>query len=196
MKKYNPFCSFDLIPGKDNLYQNNHTHIGSNLHGCCRCHVEQQYIPAITPAPTDGLKELVGIPQPWPLAEAPEGWLKCNGQAFDTAKYPQLTKLYPAGALPDLRGEFIRGWDDGRGVDTDRKLLSAQAATHITGDDGTYPTLNGIGNLSECNADKPDGNDRTLYWLDTNKSEKQASEKFWGATRPRNIAFSYIVKAG
>ncbi|ACT06668.1 Tail Collar domain protein [Dickeya chrysanthemi Ech1591] len=196
MKKYTPSCSFELIFEKENLYKNSQTHNDGNLHGCCRCHGEQQYAPDIYPASTDGLKELIGIPQPWPLAEAPEGWLKCNGQTFDTAKYPQLAKLYPAGTLPDLRGEFIRGWDDERGVDTDRKLLSAQAGTHILGDDGGYPTLNSIGNLSECNADKPDGNVRTLYWLDTNKSEKLASEKFWGATRPRNIAFSYIVKAG
>ncbi|MCV5084697.1 hypothetical protein OFB78_29265, partial [Escherichia coli] len=29
--------------------------------------------------------------------------------------------------LPDLRGEFIRGWDDGRGIDAGRALLSIQA---------------------------------------------------------------------
>ncbi|SLM63443.1 Phage tail fiber protein [Dickeya aquatica] len=48
------------------------------------------------------------------------GWLKCNGQAFDKTLYPKLARAYPAGVLPDLRGEFIRGWDDGRGVDAGR----------------------------------------------------------------------------
>ncbi|WP_171854874.1 phage tail protein [Enterobacter hormaechei] len=67
-----------------------------------------------------------GFPLPWPQATPPEGWLKCNGATFDKAKYPKLAAAYPAGALPDLRGEFLRGWDDGRGVDTGRALLSAQ----------------------------------------------------------------------
>ncbi len=47
----------------------------------------------------------------------PTGWLKCNGAAFSSEKYPKLAKAYPTNKLPDLRGEFIRGWDDGRGVD-------------------------------------------------------------------------------
>ncbi|NUU68852.1 tail fiber protein [Enterobacteriaceae bacterium BIT-l23] len=68
----------------------------------------------------------VGVPVPWPGETAPEGWLKCNGAAFDTTKYPKLALAYPSGKLPDLRGEFIRGWDDGRGVDSGRKILSKQ----------------------------------------------------------------------
>jgi hypothetical protein len=66
------------------------------------------------------------VPVPWPGETAPEGWLKCNGAAFDTTKYPKLALAYPNGKLPDLRGEFIRGWDDGRGVDKGRSLLSIQ----------------------------------------------------------------------
>ncbi|MCG8708831.1 tail fiber protein [Brenneria sp. 4F2] len=74
------------------------------------------------------VSELAGIPLPWPLASVPTGWLKCNGQAFDKATYPKLAAAYPTGKLPDLRGEFIRGVDDGRGVDTGRTLLSVQSA--------------------------------------------------------------------
>ncbi|WP_420027083.1 tail fiber protein (plasmid) [Escherichia coli] len=59
----------------------------------------------------------VGVPVPWPSATPPTGWLKCNGAAFSSEKYPNLAKAYPTNKLPDLRGEFIRGWDDGRGVD-------------------------------------------------------------------------------
>ena len=40
--------------------------------------------------------------------------------------YPNLAKVYPTNKLPDLRGEFIRGWDDGRGIDAARALLSIQ----------------------------------------------------------------------
>ncbi|HFV5328740.1 TPA: phage tail protein, partial [Escherichia coli] len=59
----------------------------------------------------------VGVPVPWPSATPPTGWLKCNGAAFSAEEYPELAKVYPTNKLPDLRGEFIRGWDDGRGVD-------------------------------------------------------------------------------
>ncbi|WP_257394762.1 phage tail protein, partial [Enterobacter hormaechei] len=77
----------------------------------------------------------VGIPVPWPLAAAPAGWLKCNGAAFTAAQYPKLAQVYPGLTLPDLRGEFLRGWDDGRGVDSGRVLLSGQydALQNITG---------------------------------------------------------------
>ncbi|EDH6523537.1 tail fiber protein, partial [Salmonella enterica subsp. enterica serovar Typhimurium] len=68
----------------------------------------------------------VGVPVPWPSATLPAGWLKCNGAAFSSEMYPNLAKAYPTNKLPDLRGEFIRGWDDGRGVDAGRALLSLQ----------------------------------------------------------------------
>ncbi|WP_446494980.1 phage tail protein [Escherichia coli] len=59
-------------------------------------------------------------------ATPPTGWLKCNGAAFSSEMYPKLAKAYPTNKLPDLRGEFIRGWDDGRGIDAGRTLLSGQ----------------------------------------------------------------------
>ncbi|STI31746.1 variable tail fiber protein [Escherichia coli] len=63
----------------------------------------------------------VGVPVPWPSATPPTGWLKCNGAAFSAEEYPELAKAYPTNKLPDLRGEFIRGWDDGRGVDSHKR---------------------------------------------------------------------------
>lgn len=67
-----------------------------------------------------------GIPLPWPIQEVPDGFLAMNGAAFDKRRYPRLAVLYPTGHLPDLRGEFIRGWDANRGVDPGRALLSWQ----------------------------------------------------------------------
>lgn len=67
-----------------------------------------------------------GIPLPWPLQEVPDGFLAMNGAAFDKRRYPRLAALYPSGRLPDLRGEFIRGWDANRGIDPGRALLSWQ----------------------------------------------------------------------
>lgn len=64
----------------------------------------------------------------------PDGWLECNGQAVSRTTYADLFAAigttFGAGDslttfnLPDLRGEFIRGWDNGRGVDVGRSLGS------------------------------------------------------------------------
>ena len=74
----------------------------------------------------------VGVPVPWPTATPPAGWLKCDGRAFTKEQYPVLARVYPTLRLPDLRGEFIRGWDDGRKVDTGRDLLSRQDGTSFS----------------------------------------------------------------
>lgn len=68
---------------------------------------------------------------------APTGYLKANGTAISRTTYSALFAAigttYGAGDgsttfnLPDLRGEFIRGWDDGRGIDTSRVFGSNQA---------------------------------------------------------------------
>lgn len=90
-----------------------------------------------------------GIPLPWPLQEVPDGFLAMNGAAFDKRRYPRLASLYPNGRLPDLRGEFIRGWDANRGIDPGRALLSWQvdddkrrrvdfASVDIGGYEGTF----------------------------------------------------------
>ncbi|WP_077421781.1 phage tail protein [Rodentibacter trehalosifermentans] len=71
----------------------------------------------------------IGVPIPYPLAAIPDGCLAMNGQRFDKNRYPKLAQKYPEGTLPDLRGEFIRGWDNERGVDSERGLLSAQGDT-------------------------------------------------------------------
>ena len=73
----------------------------------------------------------VGSPIPWPTTTPPTGWLVCNGQAFNKSQYPLLAKAYPSGVLPDLRGQFIRGLDQGRGQDSEpsRAILSQQSDT-------------------------------------------------------------------
>ncbi|WP_336622196.1 phage tail protein, partial [Escherichia coli] len=83
----------------------------------------------------------VGVPVPWPTATPPAGWLQCNGATFTKEQYPVLARVYPTLRLPDLRGEFIRGWDDGRKVDTGRKLLSWQKGTLVGGHDDNDSSL-------------------------------------------------------
>jgi microcystin-dependent protein len=67
---------------------------------------------------------------------APTGWLKANGALVSRTTYAALFAAigttFGAGdgsttfALPDARGEFLRGWDDGRGIDASRAFGSAQ----------------------------------------------------------------------
>ena len=81
------------------------------------------------------------MPVPWPTATPPAGWLKCDGRAFTNEQYPVLARVYPTLRLPDLRGEFIRGWDDGRKIDEGRKLLSWQKGTLVGGHDDNDSAL-------------------------------------------------------
>ena len=76
----------------------------------------------------NALKDIfIGVPIPYPLSTVPTGCLAMNGQRFDTRRYPKLAQKYPSGQLPDMRGEFIRGLDNGRGVDAGRGMLSVQS---------------------------------------------------------------------
>ncbi|EIB2860875.1 phage tail protein [Salmonella enterica subsp. enterica serovar Derby] len=159
----------------------------------------------------------VGVPVPWPSATPPTGWLKCNGAAFSAEEYPELAKAYPTNKLPDLRGEFIRGWDDGRGMDTGRAILSAQGDTirNIYGEFKTVNTenysiwesvgsfkgavvpLNPSTNNSYFSLIRSMVTERTdgavypkVIGLDASRIVPTANEN-----RPRNIAFNYIVRA-
>ncbi|WP_251119963.1 phage tail protein [Escherichia coli] len=142
----------------------------------------------------------VGVPVPWPSATPPTGWLKCNGAAFSAEEYPELAKAYPTNKLPDLRGEFIRGWDDGRGIDTNRSLLSSQgdAIRNITGAlvdvrFNTYPSDSGVFTTSvigDASSDSIKGGYAKRVTFDASRVVPTANEN-----RPRNIAFNYIVRA-
>lgn len=90
---------------------------------------------------------------------APDGWLKANGAAVSRATYADLFTAigttYGVGDgsttfnLPDLRGEFLRALDDGRGVDTGRVLGSAQAQSLKTHAHGGTTSENGEFTLSD-----------------------------------------------
>ncbi|HDD9685655.1 TPA: phage tail protein [Escherichia coli] len=143
----------------------------------------------------------VGVPVPWPLETPPTGWLKCNGAAFSSEMYPKLAKAYPTNKLPDLRGEFIRGWDDGRGVDAGRVILSIQG--WLTGShyhnirswdawDNTVLVPNDRGGDSLLSTDNA-----VRQGAINGKFTSQYRTELSGGneTRPRNIAFNYIVRA-
>lgn len=142
----------------------------------------------------------VGVPVPWPLETPPTGWLKCNGAPFSAEEYPKLAKAYPKLKLPDLRGEFIRGWDDGRGVDSGRSVMSAQRARvgYIKFDLGVYGIPAGTGSLTLSNDILITGHDSNGSSLLLNNSNERAIGEMYvvpADTRPQNIAFNYIVRA-
>ncbi|MFP2078828.1 phage tail protein [Escherichia coli] len=143
----------------------------------------------------------VGVPVPWPSATPPTGWLKCNGAAFSSEKYPNLAKVYPTLKLPDLRGEFIRGWDDGRGVDAGRVILSIQG--WLTG--SHYHNIRSWDAWDNTVLVPNDRGGDSLLSTDNAVQEGAINGKFTSQyrtelsggneTRPRNIAFNYIVRA-
>ncbi|HDN1307330.1 phage tail protein [Escherichia coli] len=149
----------------------------------------------------------VGVPVPWPSATPPTGWLKCNGAAFDKVKYPNLAKAYPSGKLLDLRGEFIRGWDDGRGIDAGRALLSIQAGMlekhrHIVVANDGYDSGEEweLATIFQNTYTQGRGLDAvytggTLIPAPRLHSRGSIGNTGGSETRPRNIAFNYIVRA-
>lgn len=148
----------------------------------------------------------IGVPFFWPSAAMPntviDSWssmvfLKFNGAKFSATDYPVLAKVFPALVLPEARGDFIRIWDDGRGVDGGRMLLSVQdfAQQRITGNfmGGAMGSSGSIKAGALVNSYTNYGatsQDLQHFSIDSAVETKTASE-----TRPRNIAFNFLVRA-
>lgn len=87
-------------------------------------------------------------------ASAPAGWLVCDGSLVSRAAYPALFAavgvVFGAGdgvstfGLPDLRGEFVRGLDGGRGVDAGRVLGSVQSSQNLAHSHGASSGAAGV----------------------------------------------------
>ncbi|EMO0706887.1 phage tail protein [Escherichia coli] len=146
----------------------------------------------------------VGVPVPWPSATPPTGWLKCNGAAFSAEEYPELAKAYPTNKLPDLRGEFIRGWDDGRGVDSGRGLLSLQSSQNLSHSHDDLGSMGGsavgVPGTTSVYAKKYYGSNEGYQTRPAGGWSGSASgltslESGGNESRPRNVAFNYIVRA-
>ena len=151
-----------------------------------------KHVAAANPHPQYDLP--VGIPLPWPTATAPAGWLKCNGAVFDKVKYPKLALAYPAGKLPDLRGVFIRGWDDGRGVDAEREILN-YASDKLRKHSHSLLFGSGIGQkVPAINEEYRQGADKA-YFAGSGASGIYITEEGENETAPCNIAFNYIIRA-
>ena len=123
----------------------------------------------------------------------PFGWLKANGAAVSRTVYANLFaaigERYGRGDgrttfnLPDLRGEFIRSWDDGRAIDRNRVLGSWQA-------DEFRSHSHGIGVNRMSDTDR--GSNPSTVSVDTVGQTDPAGGI---ETRPRNIALLACIKA-
>ncbi|HDT2088645.1 TPA: tail fiber protein, partial [Enterobacter roggenkampii] len=135
----------------------------------------------------------VGVPVPWPSATPPTGWLKCNGSTFSLTSFPALAAVFPSGKLPDLRGEFIRGWDDGRNIDTGRSILTSQSGSVL----GRFIGVSNGGDLYTAVYDVDGEGIINSGWVRYGSSGivSPAVGQTGGTVRPRNIAFNYIVRA-
>lgn len=134
---------------------------------------------------------------------APTGWLECNGAAVSRTTYALLFSVigttWGAGNgtttfnLPDLRGEFIRGWDHGKGTDVDggaRAFASHQ--NHRVGSH-THPIWYGTSVGSDIDVLRVNGVNATR----NNANQVYTNFNEYGTlyeTRPRNFAMMYIIK--
>jgi len=124
---------------------------------------------------------------------APTGWLLCDGSNVNRSTYPSLFNVigetFGAGdgsttfSLPDLRGEFVRGWDNGRGVDSGRAFGSFQE-DEFRAHSHTFKKRAQAGDIVNNPQDRGEGNQ-----FSENTSTEGGDE-----TRPRNVALNYIIK--
>jgi microcystin-dependent protein len=117
----------------------------------------------------------------WGTSTVPAGWLECNGQS--TAGFPNLTAIYGTN-LPDLRSEFVRGWDHGRGVDSGRTILSAQAQD-VQPHTHSYSAPTSVATSNQAGFDAG-----TVFASSPSTTGSTGSVE----TRPRNVALMFIVK--
>lgn len=143
----------------------------------------------------------VGAVMFMPSSVVPYGYFEANGQAVSRTTYAALWAFLGSpntgnGSttfnIPDYRGEFIRGWDHGRGVDTNRDLNSVQygsiqSHTHAYVDT-YYREIGGAGNGPGIGSRATDGDN---YDYNYNRITDATGDN---ETRPRNVALMPIIK--
>lgn len=127
----------------------------------------------------------------------PAGWLECNGAAISRTTYAALFlaigTTFGAGDgsttfnIPDCRGEFIRGWDNGRGVDSARALGSAQAHQMQSHTHNVKATSGSAGVVAATNAPS----DQTAAQV---ASSAAGGTSNGSENRPRNVAMLTCIK--
>jgi phage-related tail fiber protein len=153
----------------------------------------------------------VGSIVAFPVDAPPPGFLELDNSVKSSATYPDLS-AYLGGKfnkgdegvgnfrLPEARGEFLRGWDHGRGVDASRVVGSTQKGTVTTFDSNPNPNLTVEVVQASVAAAQADvfvstdypGVARTYTTSGVVTSSILADG---GVVRPRNIAVMWCIKA-
>jgi phage-related tail fiber protein len=137
---------------------------------------------------------------PYGSTSAPYVYIKCNGAAISRTVYADLFAAIGTNFgggdgsttfnVPDLRGEFIRGWDDGRGVDSGRSFASFQDHQFQDHNHNAYDHTGGWSYQSHYS-----GPHTTTHQYDSTRQTSGAVNGNRGSeTRPRNIAMLYSIK--
>lgn len=139
-------------------------------------------------------KYLIGSIVSFSTPEPPRGFLKCNGAELDRVLYSKLFAVigetFGAGDglttfnLPDLRGEFLRGFDDGRGVDVGRVFGSVQSATSIA---------NAVHQQTILYMKNIDGYDGAVSKNGSGVNANAHGAKYQ-KVRPRNLSLMFYIK--
>jgi microcystin-dependent protein len=118
------------------------------------------------------------------------GWLYCNGDAVSRSTYANLFAAigttYGVGDgsttfnLPDLRGVFLRGRDDGKGYDSGRAIGTYQADDNKA---HTHTVSAYIGGSSFAISSNPGNANFGSETTSSNGTE----------ARPKNIAIHYVI---
>ncbi|WP_339070768.1 phage tail protein [Pseudomonas idahonensis] len=152
----------------------------------------------------------VGAMVPFPKGTVPAGFLEVDGSVQSAATYPDLaaylgTTFNTGGEgagnfrLPESRGEFLRGWDHGRGVDAGRSPGSWQADAfqghyHASAADTARPYSTG-GTVGDYLARFGTGNPTTNGVRDAINNGVDGTPRTASETRPRNLAVMWCIKA-
>lgn len=157
-----------------------------------------------------------GAVQYFAMDAPPDGWLHCTGAAVSRSTYNGLFAAigttFGSGNgtstfnIPDLRGEFIRGWDDGAGVDAGRDFGSSQldqmqritgsfAANRLLAATATTEGALSQGTLTrERASDSGDTSGSEIVFDSADSPNSRASDTTDGETRPRNVALLPCIK--
>lgn len=187
-----------LIKADGTVAMTNHLQLASSSPPSALTAASKGYVDAqVSTSISNATSSIVAIAAPtgcvmaWPGSTPPSGWIECNGQAATTGALQAIV----GSNVPDLRGQFVRGWDHGRGLDPSRGITSTQTSYagsnkfNFQKDDGD----NQAGTRGEVNAVVI--NDVLICSAaDRNANFEQTIPTIAGDTRPTNMALMYIIK--
>lgn len=155
-------------------------------------------------------------------ASPPNGYLECGGQLVSKTTYSALYNIIgnmyglatgDTFRLPDLRGEFVRGWDNNRGVDSARQLGSWQKGSIVAYDEAfdalwtASTVLDGSTNSPSAfgldpgftgslypDARLTGGLSPSSFGRISDFSYNTGSRGWYGVVRPRNVSMMYCIK--